>query len=447
MPRKKANILWQGGGERDMIFVDQFPAALKSFFLTIGVEVSAPQQVWLVKTMLAMAVACGRRNVKTLFALLDPEESVRSTLNDFFTQSPWAAPAVLRSGTLHVLELMKLQPGEEIQIILDGSQKAKRGEHMEALGWVKEAGSKEWRKGHRYLLCYLRVRGWCLPWAIDLYLSKKYLRTEAGKELRQRRPELHFRTLNEMSADMLATFPEDWAKRFQVNVLLDSGFCNSTVCDAVLAQGFQYIVAAQSSRALEVKETTQACGRHVYLKTYAPGRLRYQGQEVLLPPKRPGARKRRFRVAAVRGALRGLGEVTVVFSQRRSDNHVLCLVASDPTADARQVALDYGWRWEIEVTIKGLKQCLGLGQYQCRYYEGMVHHLHLSLLAHLLLCVAGQTVGTNKTLKRAAHSVPSTRELQAQLRLVLWEQIIDDLKSPSDFHRFKSRLKSALGAA
>lgn len=430
-----------------MLFVDQMPTELKSYFRVLCAEVSVPQQVWLAKTILVMAVAHGRRNVKSLHALLDPEEFVRSTMNDFFTESPWRAAEALRSGTLHILEQLKLEAGEEIQIILDGSQKAKRGEHMEALGWVKEAGSKEWRKGHRYLLCYLRVRGWCLPWAIDLYLSKKFLRTEAGKALRHRRPELHFRTLNEMSADILATFPEDWAKRFQVKVLLDSGFCNSTVCAAVLARGFHYIVAAQSSRVLVVKGTAKSCGRRVVLNTYAPGRLRYQGQEVLLPPKRPGARKRRFRVAAVRGTLKGLGEVTVVFSQRRSDNHVLCLVASDPTADARQVALDYGWRWEIEVTIKGLKQCLGLGQYQCRYYEGMVHHLHLSLLAHQLLCVAGQTVGTKKPSKRAAHSVPSTRELQAQLRLVLWEQILDDLNSPSDLQRFKTRLKSALGAA
>lgn len=161
--------------------------------------------------------------------MLDPEHS-RTALIDFFTNSPWPAPAVLRSATLYVLAEMKLRPGERIDVIIDGTQKAKRGLKMDGLGWVCEAGSKEWRKGHRLLLCYLLVRGVMPPSAVDLYLSEKFLKTEQGRELRDRLSMVKFRTLNEMAAEMIAVLPAEWDGRFEVRCLMDSGFCNQTAC-------------------------------------------------------------------------------------------------------------------------------------------------------------------------------------------------------------------------
>ena len=85
-----------------MIFIGEIPPELKSFFAATEAELSAPQQFWLSRTVLAVAVACGRRNVQTLHALLDPDHA-RSALNDFFTNSPWPAPAALHAATLQVL--------------------------------------------------------------------------------------------------------------------------------------------------------------------------------------------------------------------------------------------------------------------------------------------------------------------------------------------------------
>ena len=49
---------------------------------------------------------------------------------------------------------------------------------------VAEPTSKEWRKGHRLLLCYLRVRGVVLPWAIDIYLQRSSWRRNSAARSR-----------------------------------------------------------------------------------------------------------------------------------------------------------------------------------------------------------------------------------------------------------------------
>jgi len=430
-----------------MLYIDKIPKQLQSIIDVSAAQVSKPQAEWLQLLMMAMAVCLCQRNVKALAALLDPDWA-RSSLNDFFTESPWVAPEVLRAATLKALLDLGLRQGERIEVILDGTPKAKWGLKMDALGWVKEAGTKEWRKGHRILLCYLRVRGVMFPWAVDLYLSEKFLKSEAGKALKDRLPDVHFRTLNEMAADMIRSLPASWATDFNVTALMDSGFCNPTACGAVREMGFHYIVAAQSTRVL-VKNTRKGeKGMTVVLQRFAAGRIRYQGRDVILPGKRRGSRSRCFRVAETIGTLRGLGMVKVVCSRRESDGNILSLVSSDTEADARDVALAYGWRWEIEVTTKGLKGRLGLGRYQCRYYEGMVHHLHLSLLAHLVLTVAELQRRGQKALKqRAAHQLPSIRVLQIRLRHEIWQGILAELRPTCTDTRILDRLERALEAA
>lgn len=51
----------------------------------------------------------------------------------------------------------------------------------------------------------------------------------------------------------------------------------------------------------------------------------------------------------------------------------------------RQIVAIYELRWNIEVLFKELHQDLGLGDYQMIAKDGIVHHLHVCCLAHLLL--------------------------------------------------------------
>ena len=174
--------------------------------------------------------------------------------------------------------------------------------------------------------------------------------------------------------------------------------------------------------------------------------LRYQGRDVELEPKRPGGAKRRFRLATQTGEMRGIGRIRCVFSKRKSDGNVLTLVTSDLDLTAEEVATGYGWRWEIEVTIKALKQHLGLGEYQHRWFEGAVHHLQLSCLAHLLLTsVELDRLGKKAQCKNAVLPVPSVRKLQNRLRAVIWRDILRQLRSPSCRDEIIHHLERSLG--
>ncbi|MFH1007329.1 MAG: transposase [Candidatus Latescibacterota bacterium] len=135
------------------------------------------------------------------------------------------------------------------------------------------------------------------------------------------------------------------------------------------------------------------------------------------------------------------------YPERRSDGSILCLVSSDTSLDACEVALAYGWRWEIEVAIKGLKQRLGLGQYQCRYYEGTVHHLHLSLLAQLVLTTAELKRGHYACKKYATLQFPSIRNLQNHLRLEVQREFLKRIKAQCLDANLIRRLEAALAAA
>ena len=103
-----------------MLYIDQIPLQLKGLMDSICQALTKPQADKLPALILAMAACGGRKTVKSLSMVLDPEWA-RSSLNDYFTESPWPAPDVLRAGTLSVLDRMRLQPHERIELIVVSS--------------------------------------------------------------------------------------------------------------------------------------------------------------------------------------------------------------------------------------------------------------------------------------------------------------------------------------
>jgi SRSO17 transposase len=89
----------------------------------------------------------------------------------------------------------------------------------------------------------------------------------------------------------------------------------------------------------------------------------------------------------------------------------------------------YETRWAVEPFFKASKQLLGLGQYQNRPYRAAVTHLHLvcladALLTHLRIMRPGAQ--GQRRHDKAAHW--STAAAQQQLRGLIWDDIIADLK-------------------
>lgn len=412
-----------------MITIGQIPEILQPLLDALRPRFSKPQFRHFASLLVAFAVSFGRRNIDSLYASMQ-EKTRRQKLNDFMVESRWAGEEVLQDAALFTLMMMEPRKGERLEILIDGSGKRKRGKTMDAVGYIKEAGTPVSVPGHKYLKVALRFRGVILPWAIDIYIPRKFFKTPEGKDLAERTGR-RFRTLNEMAAEIVTGMPDEWASLFKVYVLMDSGFCNPTVCSAVCGKGFHFICAAQNTRNFWV-DRGRRNAKKVKLATHVSGVLRYQGRNVELEPKRRSGKKRPFRLATQIGTMNGIGRVRCVFSKRKSDGSVLTLVTSDLDLSAEEVATGYGWRWEIEVTIKALKQHLGLGEYQHTWFEGALHHLHLSCLAHLTLTVVELTrLGNKAQRKNAVLQLPSTRELQNRLRAIVWQDTLRQLRRPS----------------
>jgi hypothetical protein len=78
----------------------------------------------------------------------------------------------------------------------------------------------------------------------------------------------------------------------------------------------------------------------------------------------------------------------------------------------------------------------------------MVHHLHLSCLAHLLLTVAElQRGGPKAWTKRAAQQLPSVRIMQHHLRHQIQRDILRRLRVHCSDTSILERLEKALEAA
>lgn len=419
-----------------MFLIAGIPRALKRFFSNVEHLFEKRQWPHLCSLVLVYALAYGRRNIRHLNLFLkDPER--RQRRQDFLVESPWGGGAVLQTVARAILESMEPQQGELLELLLDLSHTSKRGKTMEAAHRYFDPVTKSYQWGHAFLLGVLRFRGVVLPWDIRAWVPRKFCRSPRGKALG-----LKFRNSSQLAAEVIRDFPKDLAASFRVRVLFDCGFLNETVVDACHERDFRFISVGKSNR---VFFPCGYAGKR-RLSSYGPGVLRTCGKNIQLP----GARKpARFRVATRVGYMRGLGTVQVVFSQRLSDRSFVSLVTDDTELSARDVVSGYRGRWSIEVTLKLLKQYLGLGQYQTTRYEGLIHHLHLCLISFQLLTTLGLRDSAEELSSGAAIELPSIPALQDRLRVIVARDHMRRLgrSKSKDPRSLLRRLKELLVAA
>lgn len=389
-----------------MFVIGKVPQELKGFFGSVEHLFEKRQWPHFCVLVLVYALAHGRRNINHLNLFLQ-DKSRRQRRQDFLVESPWDGKSVVQTIARIMLGSMEPEKGELLDLLLDLSHAAKRGKTMEAAHRYFDPVTKTYQWGHAFLLAVLRFRGVVIPWAIPLWAPRKFCRSPRGKEVG-----VKFRNSSQLAADVIREFPEDLAAFYRVRVLFDCGFLNKTVVDACRERGFHFISVAKSNR---VFFPFGYKGKR-RLSAYGPGVVRTHGKNIQLP----GARRpARFRVATRTGYMRGLGAVQVVFSQRLSDRSFVALVTDDTELSPRQVVSGYRGRWPIEVTLKLLKQYLGLGQYQTTRYEGLIHHLHLCLISFQLLTTLGLEDSAEELSSGAAIELPSIPALQDRLRVLV----------------------------
>ena len=108
----------------------------------------------------------------------------------------------------------------------------------------------------------------------------------------------------------------------------------------------------------------------------------------------------------------------------------------------------YETRWLIEVLFKELRQDLGLADYQMIAEEGILHHLHVCCLAHLLLTHRGlDALGAKAKKPNKQVTLPPMSMRLRTLRARIAKDEIEQLVTGEHHAQLRQKLYDYLQAA
>lgn len=356
----------------------------------------------------------------------------RQAISNFLTLAEWNAPQLLAETALDQLRRLGLSPGDALYLVLDDTQKRKRGKLMAAVSKIFLHAEKVYANGHTILGAAWVYRGVVLPCAVKLWASRDSCRKSRSEPDPIDR--LDFRTLTGVAADVVADLEVPQGVR--PIVLFDSYYLCHEVAQACEQRGWKYVGVAKKNRNFfpdgrpRDRRKLGAYGREV---------LRREGRSVKV-------RGKKHRLAERVGHLKHLGRVKLVFSRRPRDAAWVCLVTNETRWSKSTVLSHYLRRWAIEVFFKASKQNLGLGDYHLLRYRGIERYLCLVLIAYLLLTHLALDTPDAKAQrnKRADLRLPSIVQLQQELRRHLWNHVLDGLAKNKTTRLAAKKLREAI---
>jgi hypothetical protein len=411
--------------------MEKFPPFGKRFFRRARKLIGCCQFHFFWRIVMMLASLQEGRSLSKLEDASDKWRS-RQAISNFLTLAEWNAPQLLEQTALDQLQRLNYRPGEILYLVLDDTQKRKRGKLMAAVSKIFLHAEKVYANGHTILGAALVYRGVVLPCAVKLWASRDSCRQSQSEPDAIDR--LEFRTLTGMAADVVASLqlPPD----ARPIVLFDSYYLCHEVAQACEQRGWKYIGVAKKNRNFFPD------GR-----PHDRRKLGKYGREVL---RRDGralkVRGKKYRLAERVGHLKHLDRVKLVFSRRPRDAAWVCLVTNETRWSKSTVLWHYTTRWGIEVFFKMSKQYLGLGDYHLLRYRGIERYLCLVLIAHLLLThLALDAPDAKAQLKtRADLRLPSVPQLQHDLRRRLWSHVLDGLAKNKTTRRAAHKLREAI---
>jgi SRSO17 transposase len=351
--------------------ITRYPFFGKRFFRQARKLLGSCQLQHLWRIVTALAAMHGRRSLSRIEELTNSERT-RQAISHFLTQADWDAPGLLWQKALDTLEQLGWRKGDLLYLILDDTQKRKRGKLMAAVSKIFLHAEKVYAHGHTILGAALMYRGVVIPCAVRLWAAQS--RCAEGIEAEPGVP-LKFRKLTQLAADVVGEMRARLPDATQPVALFDSYYLCPAVTQACEQCGLRYIGVAKKNR------------------NFAPDgrprdrrKLSHYGANVL---KRDGRRQnvegKRHVLAQRVGTLSKAGRVKLVFSRRPGERAWVTLVTNELQWSAKTIVGHYLQRWGIELLFKASKQYLGLGDYQMLEFLGVVRYLHLVLIAYLLL--------------------------------------------------------------
>lgn len=374
---------------------------------------------------MAIAAMHGRRS---LFRLKKGchKFRTRQAIGHFLSQADWDAPGVLSVTALDILKRLGWKEGDPVSVILDDTQKKKRGKKMDAVAKIFLHAEKVYANGHTILGCAIVYRDVVIPYAVRLWVPKSFAKeTQAAGYDGEA---IAYKKLTEMASEIIHELPMT-----NVTVLFDAFYLCAEVTSACEERKYRFVGVVKKNRNFFADGRDQ-----VKLKVgkYGAGVLKRDGRWHKLNNKK-------HRLAQRVGRLSKQGRVKLVFSRRAQETSWICLATNETRWGAERVVKEYLRRWSIEVLFKDSKQYLGLGDYQVLRYRGIERYLCLVMIAHLLLTHMGLLELSDKAIKRTTNplELPSTQQLQTQLRSALWDDIVDSIDANPKNKRIAKKLK------
>ncbi len=398
-----------------MVKITQFPFFGKRFFRRIRKLVGPCSFEHFWRLVMALASIQGRHSLRRIHDVLGSFRT-RQAIAYFLTSALWDAPDLLQQKALDTLKELHYRPGDLLYLMLDDTQKRKRGRLMQAVSKIFLHAEGVYARGHTVLGCAFLYRGVLIPCAVALWASEDCC-AQSQTEL-DPRDRLTFHKLTALAATALGNVALP-AKARGI-VLFDSYYLCPTVIAACQALDFPFISVAKKNRNFAPdgrprdRRKVGQYGRSVLERC---GRWRkIQGK--------------RYRLAERVGHLSKAGRVKLVFSRRYREKSWVALVTNETRWGMQTVVRHYVHRWPIEVLFKMSKQYLGLGDYQVLRYRGVVRYLHLVLIAYLLLThLALNESGAQADSQGSGElRLPSIPELQGKLRSLLWKNFVAHLE-------------------
>jgi hypothetical protein len=96
------------------------------------------------------------------------ERRTRQAISNFLTLAEWDAPELLQQTALDQLQRLGFRSGDTVYLLLDDTQKRKRGKLMAAVSKIFPHAEKVYANGHTILGAALVYRGVVLPCAVKL---------------------------------------------------------------------------------------------------------------------------------------------------------------------------------------------------------------------------------------------------------------------------------------
>ena len=413
------------------MIIDRLPPCVQRFFAPARAMLSKPQYPHLWSLVLAVAVSLRAAKLVHLSAAAaaSPDGGHRTSRGAFLSRSGWDAPALVDRAGSDLLAAMKPRAGEVAYLILDDTRIAKRGRKMGYVSKIWDHKRQRFVRGHVALVAAVAFRGVVLPWRVELWKPKGH-------------PGPRYRKLTDMAAAMVREFAAP-AAGVKVRVLFDAFYLCPQVAGACEAKGLTFFSVAARNRTF-----TTANGKGRKIAALMPGLIRHRGRNVRMRRSRKAAA--RLRIACADGHLSRIGRVRMVVSKRPRGPWKKCVaVVTDETGlRPRQVVAIYETRWLVEVLFKELRQDLGLGDYQMLAEDGIVHHLHVCCLAHLLLTHRSlEALGVKARKPNKQVTLPPTSTRLQTLRADIARDQIERLVPKEQHANLRQKLCEQLLAA